>query len=160
MWVVTVIFFVRMICFIIYRLVSYRWRVSNDYKEPKCCKQERFNMFCNEFISIFLEGLLEFFVVSNLHLQAEDEFKGKTWSLVFVILYLISCLIVLPVLAIRVLCCKPLEELTKETTAKHYNSLYNHVKTKNRWTATYFFEQAVRRGLYAIIMFFVRTPTI
>ena len=78
----------------------------------------------------------------------------------FIILYLVCCLIVIPALAIRIMFCRPLEDLQEDSVSDYFGNMYNLVKMKSRWTATYMLVSTVRRALFCVIMFFVRHPTI
>lgn len=149
MWLVSCLFLARVALLFLYKVCTCGLKT---HQSSEFCVRERSRLFWSEFISLFIEGLLEFFVVSYLHFRAES-FVASGWSLAFVIVYLVSSLIILPALAVHVLCCKPLEELRQKENEEKYGPLYFKVKLKNRWTATYFIEHSLRRGLYAIIMF-------
>lgn len=157
MWIVTALFFVRLAIFIVYRLCSFPCRL-NGWVQPKCCKTERTTLL-NEFIVIFLEGYLEFFIVIYLHFTVA-EYKGKQWALIFILLYSVSAALILPILAIRVLCCKPLKQLEDEKVIEHYGPLYEDVKTESRWTVAYSIVQSVRRLAFLAIMFYIENGTI
>lgn len=43
---------------------------------------------------------------------------------------------------------------------ERYGPLFEEVKTKSRWTTTIFIEQAVRRAIFLVIMFYIESATI
>lgn len=78
-----------------------------------------------------MEGLIEFFIVANIHITQDHDFAGKPASLVFVILYLICCGFILPIVSIWVLCRKNLRELHLGKFRNRYLPLYEMVRTTN-----------------------------
>lgn len=104
MWIYTALFFIRVVLFCIFWLIS---KPLLKYKVPihecKCLKvwynYEYRAIFCNEFLRIFIEGLIEFLVVANIHINPDYDFAGKTASLFFIIIYLVCSCIILPPLA-------------------------------------------------------------